>query len=229
MKSYGQYCPIAKSVEVLGERWSILLLRELLIGSTRFNDIARGLPGMSRTMLSKRLREFESAELVERLDGEYHLTPAAKELRGFVFGLGEWGERWLLGEPRPEEIDPLSLFWHAHARFDTSDLPERRVVIAFELTDCPDRFWVVIDTIGCSVCEADPGFDIDVVVRADAATLYRVWYHQQDLHQALKHGDIRLEGQPALTRRMPTVLNLTPPNLLGVDASSPKPTWHPTT
>lgn len=226
MKSYGQYCPIAKSVEVLGERWSILLLRELLIGSTRFNDIARGLPGMSRTMLSKRLREFESAELVERLDGEYHLTPAAAELRGFVFGLGQWGEQWLLAEPQPEEIDPMSLFWHAHARFDTSELPDRRVVIGFELTDRPDRFWVVIDTIGCSVCAADPGFDVDVLVRAEATTLYRVWYHQQDLVQALKNGLIQLEGQPALKRRMSRVLDLRPPDVLGADASSPRPTWH---
>jgi len=225
MKKYGQYCPIAQSVEVLGERWSILVLRDLLIGSTRFNDLARGLPGMSRTMLSKRLSQFEAAGLLERLDGEYHLTPAGQDLRPFVFGLGGWGEKWLLGEPDPEELDPLSLMWHAHARFDTSELPARRVVLAFEFDDRSERFWVVVESIGCSVCAADPGFTVDVVVRSQLAALYRVWYHQQSIDSAVKAAEIRFEGQAALVRRMPKVLTLISPELLGVDSSSPRPVW----
>jgi DNA-binding HxlR family transcriptional regulator/putative sterol carrier protein len=227
VKSYGQYCPIAKSVEVLGERWSILVLRELLIGSVRFNDIARGLPGMSRTMLSKRLREFESAGLIERLDGDYQLTPSAQELRPFVFGLGAWGEQWMLGEPDPNDLDPVTLMWHAHARMNTSDLPARRVVIEFQLDGRPERYWVVVEASGCSVCEADPGFDVDVTVTAALPDLYRVFYHQLDIAAAVKAGQLRFEGEKALVRRMPGVLDLLPPDLLGVDAASPRPTWRP--
>ena len=225
MKTHGQYCPIAKSVEVLGERWSILVMRELLIGSTKFNDLARGLPGMSRTMLSKRLRELETGGLVERLDGEYHLTPAGQELRPIVFGLGAWGEKWLLQEPTPAELDPVSLMWHAHARLDTSELPDRRFVIAFEMDDRPERFWVVVESVGCSVCDVDPGFDVDVIVRAPALTLYRMWYHQEDISAAVKSGELRFVGEPAIVRRMPKVLDLMSPDQLGVDASSRRPVW----
>jgi DNA-binding HxlR family transcriptional regulator/putative sterol carrier protein len=226
MKTYGEYCPIAKSVEVLGERWSILVLRELLFGSTKFNDISRGLPTMSRTMLSKRLREFETAGLIEKLDGGYHLTPAGQDLRGIVFDLGKWGETWVLGTPDPEELDPDSLFWHAHARFDISELPDRRVVIAFVLDDRPERYWVVVEAAGCSVCEADPGYDIDVVVRASADTFYKVWYHHTDLRDAVRSGAIRIEGDSAMTRRIPKVIDLLAPDLCGVDASSPRPVWR---
>ena len=226
MKTYGHYCPIAKSVEILGERWSLLLLRELLIGSSRFNDLARGLPGMSRTMLSKRLREFEAAGVVERLDGEYHLTEAGQELRPIVFGLGPWGERWLLGEPDPEELDPVSLMWHAHPRFDTSDLPDRRVVIAFEFEGRPDRYWVVVETTGNSVCDHDPGFEVDVTVRSELVSLYKVWYHQQSIASAVKQGSIRFDGPPAMARRMPKVLELTSPAALEVDPSAPRPVWR---
>jgi DNA-binding HxlR family transcriptional regulator len=226
MKTYGEYCPIAKSVEVLGERWSLLVLRELLVGSTRYNDIARGLPAMSRSMLSKRLREFENAGLLERLDGEYLLTPAGQGLRGIVFGLGEWGENWVLGEPDPDELRPDTLMWHGHARFDISELPDRRVVIEFVMTDFPNRYWVVVETIGSSICDADPGYEVDVTVSSSATTLYRIFYHQQTVAEAQKAGALRFEGPSALTRRMPKVLNLIRPDLLGVDRSSPRPAWR---
>ncbi len=225
MKSHGEYCPIAKSVEVLGERWSILVLRELLIGVSKFNELSRGLPGMSRTMLSKRLRELTAVELIEKLDGEYYLTPAGQELRPFVFGLGLWGEKWLLGEPDPAELEPLALFWHVHPLFDTSELPDRQLVFAFELDGRPERFWVVVETVGSSVCDHDPGFEVDVVVRCDLPTLYRVWYGQQPIAAALKSGQLRFRGDAALVRRMPKVFDLSSPADLGVDASSPRPVW----
>ncbi len=225
MKSHGEYCPIAKSVEVLGERWSILVMRELLIGVSKFNDLTRGLPGISRTMLSKRLRELIAGGLVEKLDGEYLLTPAGQQLRPIIFGLGVWGEEWLLGEPDPDELEPLALFWHAHARFDTSVLPARRVVMAFELDGRPERFWVVAESVGCSICDHDPGFDIDVAVHCDLRALYAVWFHKQSMASALKNGLLRIEGEPALVRRMPKVLDLIDPAELGVDASAPRPIW----
>ena len=151
---------------------------------TKFNELSRGLPGMSRTMLSKRL-----------------------------------------GEPDPDELEPAALFWHAHARFDTSELPDRQVVIAFELDNRPERFWVLVESVGCSVCDHDPGFKIDVLVRCDLPLLYRIWYHQQSIASAVKSGQLRFEGEPALVRRMPKVLDLLSPAELGVDASSRRPVW----
>lgn len=134
-KSYGQYCPIAKAVEVLGERWSVLVVCELLIGSTQFNEIARGLPTMSRTLLAKRLRQLEAAGLVERLDGSYHLTPAGEDLCPLVFGFGVWAEQWILEDPTVEELDPQLLLWWVHGPLDTDSLPDRRVVLEFEFTE----------------------------------------------------------------------------------------------
>jgi len=225
MKTHGEYCPIAKAVEVLGERWSILVMRELLMGVSGFNDMTRGLPGISRTMLSKRLRELIAVGVVEKLDGEYHLTPAGQELRPLIFGLGAWGEQWLLGDPDPAELEPLALFWHAHPRFNTAELPDRQVVIAFELDARPERFWVVVEPVGCSICDHDPGFDVDVVVRCDLTEIYRVWYNQTSMKAAIKADHVRFEGPPALVRRMPKMLELTDPTQLGVDASSARPVW----
>src|SRR5215831_17193945 len=103
-RGYGQYCPIARALDVLGERWSLLILRDMLVGTSRFNDLARGLPGLSRSLLSKRLRQFERAGLVERLDGAYVLSDAGRELEPIVFGLGAWGARWTFGEPTADEL-----------------------------------------------------------------------------------------------------------------------------
>jgi DNA-binding HxlR family transcriptional regulator len=135
---YGQYCPISRAVEVLGERWSLLILRDMLCGATRFNDLARGLPGLSRTLLAKRLREFERAGLVERIDSEYCLTEAGGELEPIVFGLGAWGAKWTFEHPMPEELDAQLLVWWMHKRIDTSALPERkRTVLQVDFSTTP--------------------------------------------------------------------------------------------
>lgn len=147
-----------------------------------------------------------------------HGAPSSIQYRG-------WGEKWLLGEPDPDELEPLALCWHAHPRFDTSELPDRRVVIAFELNGRPERFWAVVESVGCSICDHDPGFDVDVVVHAELPALYRLFYHQQSVASAVKDGQIRLDGQAALVRRMPKVLDLLNPAVLGVDASAPRPIW----
>lgn len=221
VKGYGQYCPISKAVEILGERWSMLVVRELLIGSRRFNDIARGVPGMSRTMLSKRLRQLETAGLVERVDGGYELTAAGAELQPIVFGMGEWAERWILTDPTDEEFDPDLLMWWAHSRLDTSPLPERRCVLEFRLTDDPRRYWVVSEHVGCSVCYFDPGFEVDGVVTTDLRTLHRMWQGRETPRKAVREGRVELSGQPALVRRLPQVLELRPLTEMGADARHP--------
>lgn len=224
MKPYGQYCPIAKASEVLGERWSVLVLRELLIGSHKFNEIARGLPEMSRSLLSKRLRQFEEGGLLERVDGEYYLTPAGEDLRGIVFAMGDWTARWMLADPTPEELDPDKTMWWGHSRIDTTQLPDRRAVIEFAFSDDRRRYWIVVEPdVGASICLHDPGFGVDVVVHTDVATLSRIWNDRQTTEAAMRAGQLTFEGSPALTRRMPAVLSIAHPSVMGASADAPRP------
>lgn len=208
--SYGQYCPISRALDLVGERWSLLILRDLLLGTTRFNDLARGLPGLSRSLLAKRLRQFERAGLVERLVGEYLLTDAGRELEPILFGLGEWGARWTFGAPLDDERDPALLVWWMHRRVDTSSFPGRRHVLLVRFTDDVRRFWIVLEAGVPSVCESDPGYPVDVAISSDVASLFQVWLGRLPLAHALRTGRVAFTGPPALTRRMPSVLRLSP-------------------
>ena len=135
MRTYAQYCPIVRAVEVVGERWTLLIVREMLTGGRRFNEIARGLPGLSRALLTRRLRQLEAAGLVVRAaDGGYDLTPAGQDLERLVFGLAEWGARHAFGDPRPEELDPETLMWWFHGRIDTAEV-QRRAVVQIDIVD----------------------------------------------------------------------------------------------
>jgi DNA-binding HxlR family transcriptional regulator len=207
---YGQYCPIARAVEVLGERWTLLIIRDLLCGLTKFNELSRGNPGLSRSLLSKRLRQLEKAGLVERVDTDYVLTVAGEALRPVVFGLGAWGARWQFGEPHEDELDPELLMWWVHERLDFSGFPDRRVVLAFHFFGEPRRFWIVKDRAGVSVCLADPGFPVDVLVEADLATLYQVWLGRLALAEAQRLDRVRLTGPAPLVRRLPSAFLLSP-------------------
>jgi DNA-binding HxlR family transcriptional regulator len=209
-RGYGQYCPISRALDLLGERWTMLVVRDLLVGATRFNELARGLPGLSRSLLSKRLRQLEAAGIVERLDGQYLLTPAGKALEPIVFGLGEWGAQWTFEDPDPEELDAQLLVWWMHTRLDTSHLPGRRHVVQVRFTDDPRRFWIVIESGTPSVCFVDPGYEVDVAMVSDVATLYRIWLGRLPLRDAIRAGTITFEGPPALVRRMPEVMQLSP-------------------
>ena len=195
---------------MVGERWSLLILRDMLLGSCRFNDLARGLPGLSRSLLSKRLRQLEAAGLVEHLDGRYLLTEAGEGLRPIVFGLGEWGARWSFAEPDPAELDAELLVWWMHTRLDSSELPDRRVVLQVCFSDDRRRFWLVIERGEASVCLADPGFEVDVTISSDLSTLYTVWLGKQRLSDALRSGRLSFRGPSALVRRMPAVMQLSP-------------------
>jgi DNA-binding HxlR family transcriptional regulator len=209
-KGYGQYCPIARSVDLLGERWTLLIIRDMLVGTTRFNDLARGLPGLSRTLLTKRLRQLEAGGVVERVDGRYLLTEEGRELEPIVFGLGAWGAKWMFDDPRPDELDAELLVWWMHSRIDTGPLPDRRVVLHIRFSDAPKLFWIVIEPGSSSVCLADPMYDVDVTIRSDVATLYKVWLGREPIRAALRSGALEFEGPAALVRRMPDVLQLSP-------------------
>ena len=207
---YGQYCPISRALDLFGDRWSLLILRDMLVGATRFNDLSRGLPGLSRTLLTKRLRQLERAGVIEHLRGQYLLTESGRALEPVVFGIGDWGARWAFDDPERDELDPELLMWWMHTRLDTSDWPGRRQVLQFRFTQPSQRYWIVVELGVPSVCRTDPGFDVDVTVTADLSTMYQVWLGRVPLRQALRAGTVTFEGPGPLTRRMPKALLLSP-------------------
>jgi DNA-binding HxlR family transcriptional regulator len=210
VRTYAQYCPIVRAVEVLGERWTLLIVREMLVGIRRFNDLSRGLPGLSRALLSHRLRQMEAAGLVVRADdGGYDLTDAGEDLRPLVFGLAHWGARHAFGDPRPDELDPEVLMWWFQGRIDTSAV-DRRAVVQVEVSDVSRLFWLVIEPDDVSVCYADPGFDVDAVLRAALPTLYQVWEGETDLLAAIRTGDLSLTGDRRVVAGLPAWLQFSP-------------------
>lgn len=223
--SYEQYCPIAKGAELLGERWTILVIRELLAGSRSFNDIARGVPRMSRTMLSKRLRQLQASGLVERLDSSYMPTRACEELRPVLLGLGHWAATWIMQDPTEDDCDVELLMWWAHSRFDVASLPaDRRTVLMFHFVDVNERYWTVVERGTCSICLSDPGFETDAFVKTDGPTMFKVWNGREPIEQAIRSGRLRFEGSTAIIRRLPDVLRLDPATgLLGPGGTAPAP------
>ena len=209
-EGYGQYCPITRAVEVLGERWTMLIVRDLLCGVTRFNELSRGNPRLSRTLLSKRLRQLERAGIVDHIDDDYLLTEAGEALRPVVMGLGEWGARYQFGDPRESELDPELLMWWVHTRLDFSGFPDRRLVFEFRFRGMQDRFWIMRDSQGPSVCLHDPGFGIDATVDSDLSAMYQVWLGKRDLVAAIRSGEIEIGGTSAIAKRLPNAMLLSP-------------------
>jgi DNA-binding HxlR family transcriptional regulator len=209
MRDYGQYCPVALASEVLADRWTPLIVRELVLGSRRFNDIDRGLPGISRTLLKQRLNHLERKgvlELVPVARGhEYQLTPAGRDLEGVIMAIGEWAVRWMFSEPQPREVDPVTLTWWMSRRVDADKLPGQRVTVEFEyLGEDPTRIWLILDRQEASVCTDHPGFASDVIVTTVPVDLMRVFSGIISLAQATADGTVALTGPPRLLRALPT-------------------------
>jgi DNA-binding HxlR family transcriptional regulator len=205
---YHQFCPVSKAMELLDERWTMLVVRELVTGSSRFNELRRGLPRMSPSLLSKRLNQLTRAGIVERLadkgkgEVEYRLTPAGQELRPVVEALGAWGVRWI-GHLGDEDLDPKLLLWDMHRNVDRSAVPTGRTVIHFSFPDAPAKlrhWWIVITTAEVDVCDADPGHEVAVTVTAGLRDLVRVWRGDASWAEALRSGKVQLAGLPAPRR-----------------------------
>jgi DNA-binding HxlR family transcriptional regulator len=210
MQKYKQYCPVARASEILAERWTPLILRELIAGSHRFNEIERALPGISRSLLVSRLRQLEDAGVVERLPrgkskgSDYHLSEAGRELTPVIEALGSWGVRWAFGEPEPEELDAGLLVWKIHQRINRDLLPDRRVVVEFDFTGPrARRVWLLLEPREVSVCVTPPGFDADLVIRADLRFFYRVWLGQIDYESALRCRGVIVDGPLTLAAQLP--------------------------
>ena len=199
--------------EAVGDRWTPLILRELICGSQRFSDIHRGVPRMSRSLLVQRLKQMERLNLIERRPGPtYHLSPSGEELETVIWSLGDWAVRWILGDPEPDQLDGAHLMWRVRQRLITDQLPRRRTVVQFHFPDASrgSRVWLVLDPAGSTVCERDEGFAVDLYVEANIAYFMKVWMGRHTWDQALTSGALTLDGPRSLVRAFPTWFALSP-------------------
>ncbi|WP_336212305.1 helix-turn-helix domain-containing protein [Nonomuraea sp. LPB2021202275-12-8] len=210
MKGYGQYCPIALGAEVFAERWTPIILRNLMVGCHRFCEILDGAPGLPRSVLVQRLRRLERHGVVERSGSEYHLTRAGAELAEVCLALGVWGARWR--EVLPEHLDPYLMLWALSRLIEPATLPRPRIVVRFELTGGhrPDRYWLVATDKGNEVCVKPPGFEEDGVVTADAEWLMRWHTGAVSLASAQLAGGMTVTGPPWLDRTLGVWGRLSP-------------------
>lgn len=209
MSSYGQFCPVAKAMEVLDERWTLLVIRELLAGSTRFNELRRGNPRMSPALLSKRLRSLERAGVVRRemagAHASYTLTESGEELREIVTSLGAWGARWI-GELGDRDLDPHLLMWDIRRTVPIEEWPRARTVVGIRFDDVPTRvaaWWLVTTEGEVDVCDFDPGFEKTATVRTSLRTLTEVWRGDRSWDQAIGSGSLVVDGPADIRRALP--------------------------
>ena len=209
MKGYGQFCPIAKASEVLGERWTNLVLRELGAGSETFNDLRRGLPLMSPTVLSKRLKSLEKAGVIERNcsngNVRYHLTTAGDELVKIIWQLGTWGQRWARSNLSKDDLDPSMLVWDIHRTMNARFFKAERTVIEIEFTDYASklrRWWLVITKGDVDVCMKDQGYNVDLKISSDLKTLTAVWMGQTTISKALREKSVHVQGSSYLRKNI---------------------------
>jgi DNA-binding HxlR family transcriptional regulator len=204
MIDYGQFCTVARGAEVLGERWTPLVVRELLCGSTRFNDIRRGVPRMSASLLTQRLRKLEEVGVVKRVTAaaggpaEYHLTGAGEELRPLVMALGEWGARWIGSRLKRGQLDAGFLMWDIRRFVQLEEFPrDRPVTIQFRFTDAhagERRWWLVVEGGSADLCRDDPGPEPTLVVESTVLALTEVWTGDRDAQEAVDSNAVRVRG-----------------------------------
>jgi len=213
MSGYGQFCPIAKTSEILGQRWTNLIIRELGAGSEAFNDLRKGLPLISPSLLSSRLKALEDAGVVARTETEegvrYTLTEAGLELKPIILQMGVWGHRWARSKLTKDDLDPSLLMWDIHRTMNAEYFGEQRTTLYFEFSDYSAksrRWWLVLTSGDVDVCMKDPGYEIDLEILTDVRTLTGVWMGDIGLGQALRDGRIRLTGPTQLKRDISTWL-----------------------
>ncbi|MGH8821913.1 MAG: winged helix-turn-helix transcriptional regulator [Rhodoferax sp.] len=211
--SYRQFCPVAMAAEVLCNRWTLLLVRELMMGSCHFNDLRRGVPRMSSALLAKRLKELEAAGIVARTPPahgvnthEYHLTSAGRELRPIVEAVGVWGQRWVTTEATLRHLDANLLMWDIRRNVHPEPAPKARTTIEFIFSDrtSPERhYWLLIERgHDADLCTIDPGYDVDLYVSTDVRTLTEVWLGYSNWSSAIDRGALRLTGTPELEAQL---------------------------
>ena len=210
MSTYGQFCPVAKAAEILGERWTLLVVRELLLGTTRYSELQRALAKASPTILSKRLKELEQAGVIERRQrpgaryAEYALTPAGRELATVVEAMGGWAARWAIGRLERDELDEYFLMLDVSRRLRREAIPGGGATLGFRFRGGngePD-WWLVADRAKADICDTDPGYPIDLMISGALRTVTEVWLGHQPLAAARAAGKLRICGQPQLERSL---------------------------
>ena len=223
MAVYGQFCPVAKATEIIGEKWTMLILRELLLGTSRFSDFQRAISRMSPTILSRRLKQLEENGIVirKRVSGqdsyEYHLTPAGKELDPVIEQTAIWGMRWARSQLSDEELDVDLLMWDIRRRILTDYLPGGETVLCFSFADVPDSSgtnnamscWLIIHDGEVDLCDRDPGKDVDLYISSKIRDMVEVWEGDRDLKTALREEPLSVVGDRRLIRSMPDWFGLS--------------------
>lgn len=216
---YKQFCPVAMASELLCTRWTMVLLRELIAGSTRFNDLRRGVPKMSPTLLSQRLKELEVAGILERKEVkrekgvyEYHMTESGRDLRAVVEAMGFWGQKWVEARQSLKNLDPSLLMWDMRRNLKPTPLPDGRTVIQFLYRELPESkryWWLVVESHGeVDLCWSDPGFDVDLYVSTDLHTMTSIWMGLTTV--AKEGGKVTLTGNRDIASKMQSWLGLSP-------------------
>lgn len=215
---YGQYCPLAMSAELLCNRWTMLLIRELLDGSTSFNEIARGVPLMSRTLLSSRLKELEAAGLITRSTRpggnkvSYRLSKAGQALGPVVRAMAEWGQSWIDVEPSLDRVDVDFLMWDIRRNVRRIEELPARFVVQFQFEDAPEgkkQHWLIMTEHEVDLCHIDPGYDVDVFLGTDLRTMTAVWMGWRDLSSAIASNVLSIDGNRRLAAMTPRWLGLS--------------------
>lgn len=219
--SYRQFCPVAMAAEILCTRWTVVLLREFVAGSTRFNELRRGVPRMSPALLSQRLKELESAGIVARTAStsepgvfEYRLTASGRELEPIIEAFGIWGQRWVDAELSLQHLDVQLLMWDIRRNLDTTPMPVRRNVVQFlypELAPTQRSWWLIVDpAASVDLCSIDPGFEVDLYVSVDLRTMTAIWMGLDTVRAAVASQRMLLTGSGQLASAMQTWLGLSP-------------------
>ena len=207
MKGYGQFCPVAKATEVLGEKWTPLIIRELMTDDQSFNNLRKGVPLMSPSLLSARLKTLERAGVIERNKTDagvsYSLTDAGGELAPVIEQLGVWGQRWARSDMSKKDLDPSLLMWDAHRRIDTTYFPDGRSVLRFEFVDYPSKFrlwWLVVTDGEVDICLKDPGHEVTLYIQSTLKSMTQVWMGDMSVAKAAREKLLKIKGDATLKK-----------------------------
>ncbi len=217
VRGYGQFCPVAMASEILCSRWTLLVVREMLMGTTRFNDLRRGVPRMSPALLSKRLKELERGGVVIAEPGasgvvEYRLSEAGEDLRGVIMGMGVWGQRWIESELSLRNLDPSLLMWDMRRNLNPEPLPRPRCTIQFlypEVRSPKQNWWLVVEPKIVDLCGVDPGFEVDLLVTSSLRSMTAIWMGVSRVQREIDAGNLALEGDPQVASAMQRWLGLS--------------------
>jgi len=216
---YGQFCPVAMASEILCSRWTMLILREFCAGSTRFNELRKGVPRMSPTLLTKRLKELETAGVIARISRnggdatEYRLTRSGEDVKQIVMNIGFWGQRWVETRVALDNLDPDLLMWDMRRFVDHAELPRHKCTVRFRYSDLPSakrHYWLVIENGQADMCSIDPGFDVDLYVQTDLRTMTSIWMGVTTVSKEIRNGQLELIGPRELCGSMQEWLGLSP-------------------